>query len=269
MNPIDLSRVIELPKVIAYIRTLQKKSGGFGATRRLPATIEDTYHSIAIFRLLAADLSVDSELADCRSDRLLLGFIERMWANPQLDVKTIYQLYATAMDLNAGFDPAPMRALAAKRLQQQTTLRTYFYTAMILGSACLPLLQRQLGPEWLYRIFPLRRICEGIFMALGAVQASCVEIPEPLQTELIDWLQRCQTPDGGFGFMPGTTSFIENTHFCLKSLTRLQAKPEDTQKAVAFISRCQTRYGGFGRRGLASPFLDSTYHAIASLSILA
>jgi hypothetical protein len=268
MDQIDLPSVIEIPKAIAYIRSLEKQTGGFGATRRLPATIEDTYHSVAVFKLLGCWASLKNELIACRGDRKLSGFLARLWMNPQLDVKSIYQLYATAMALDAGFDPAPLRTLASAKLQQKNTLRTCYYTAMILGLDIAPLLEQQLGPEWQRGLFPFRRTCEEMLMALEIVLAAGGEITEALQAELVDWFQRCQTPDGGFGFLPGTTSFIENGHFCLKALARLHAKPAEPKKAVAFIAGCQTCNGGFGRRGKAAPFLDSTFHAIACLILL-
>lgn len=100
-------------------------------------------------------------------------------------------------------------------------------------------------------------------MYLARVSARALPLPNP---ELIAWLQACQNGDGGFGFFPGTTSFIENCHACLRALAFLGAKPLDPELAASFLSGCQTAGGGFSRGGRAAPFLDATWHALASLS---
>jgi len=87
--------------------------------------------------------------------------------------------------------------------------------------------------------------------------------------ELAGWLQRSQNGDGGFGFFPGTTSFIENCHAALAALSLLGARPLDPANARAFLLSCQTGGGGFGRSPKAAPFLDASWHGVASLRLLA
>ena len=81
----------------------------------------------------------------------------------------------------------------------------------------------------------------------------------------IDWLRACQNYDGGFGFMPGTTSFIENTFYGLRALNLLGGKPKDMEMALNYVLSCRTKSGGFSRKANAAPFLDATYYAIGSL----
>jgi hypothetical protein len=85
---------------------------------------------------------------------------------------------------------------------------------------------------------------------------------------LISWFRASQNGDGGFGFFHGTTSFVENCHYCLQALTVLGAEPVDPEKARRFITACRTASGGFGRGIRAAPFLDATWHAVASLVLL-
>jgi prenyltransferase beta subunit len=86
--------------------------------------------------------------------------------------------------------------------------------------------------------------------------------------ELVAWLQRTQNGDGGFGFFPGTTSFIENCHAGLAALSLLGARPIDLDGARAFVVSCQTGRGGFARSPKAAPFLDASWYGIASLRLL-
>ena len=85
---------------------------------------------------------------------------------------------------------------------------------------------------------------------------------------LTKWLQRSQNGDGGFGFFPGTTSFIENCHATLAALSLLGARPVDLAEARSFIISSQTGGGGFARSPGAAPFLDASWHGIASLRLL-
>ncbi len=92
----------------------------------------------------------------------------------------------------------------------------------------------------------------------------------PSETEkMVRWLRRCQAPDGGFGFFPHTTSYIENCHWALAALALLDSRPGRPESAAAFILACQTTSGGFSRNSRAAPFLDSSRHAVQGLRHLA
>ncbi|MGV1100995.1 prenyltransferase/squalene oxidase repeat-containing protein [Thiovibrio sp. JS02] len=263
-----LAETVVVDRLTAYVRALAKESGGFGATRRLPATVEDTFHAVAILKLLADNAFFDAPLRQCRSDARLLAYLGGLWPGMRLDFKSVHQLSATAANLEAAFAPAPMKRLVAAKLGDNPGLPACYYAALISGREALPLFRARLGEHWRQRLLPARWTCEEMMMGLEILQAVGQEPDEELREKLVPWFQNCQTADGGFGFMPGTTSFIENSHFCLRALTRLRAKPLDPGGAAAFIAGCQTRNGGFGRRGRAAPFLDATYHAVAGLSFL-
>lgn len=99
-------------------------------------------------------------------------------------------------------------------------------------------------------------------------------VPLTGRTEMLDtkkaiqWARACQNPDGGFGFYPGSTSFTENCHLCLRILKRLGASPIDPLAVKDFIMGCRTATGGFARKNGSAPFLDATWNAIASLALL-
>ncbi|UCG01565.1 MAG: hypothetical protein JSW11_18370 [Candidatus Heimdallarchaeota archaeon] len=84
----------------------------------------------------------------------------------------------------------------------------------------------------------------------------------------LSYLNRCQSGDGGYGFLPGSTSFLENVCYALRAYQNLQFPPKHTDKIFAFIQRCQGRRGGLGRKDITLPTIKSTSHALESLSIL-
>jgi prenyltransferase beta subunit len=116
--------------------------------------------------------------------------------------------------------------------------------------------------------FPMHfRTAKELWMSLGLAEGR----PERLNTDrrsLLTWIRSCQNPDGGFGFLPGTTSYMENVHTCLRVLALLNAAPLDHARARQFILNAWTRSGGFARKSGGAPFLDATWHAVGSLSIL-
>lgn len=86
--------------------------------------------------------------------------------------------------------------------------------------------------------------------------------------KLIEYFRECQNHDGGFGFLPGTTPYIDNTYFCLNALKFLGSKPKNSENALNLILFYQTKLGGFARIPDAATFLDSTFYAVKSLGIL-
>jgi prenyltransferase beta subunit len=86
--------------------------------------------------------------------------------------------------------------------------------------------------------------------------------------EIIKWVQLCQNGDGGFGFYPGTTSFMENTYCALEILAKLGSSPVQTELCQRYILSCQTKNGGFGRAPASFPFIESTFHAVMGLLLL-
>jgi prenyltransferase beta subunit len=86
--------------------------------------------------------------------------------------------------------------------------------------------------------------------------------------ELVDWLRKCQNCDGGFGFFPGTTSYVEYCDYSLSALSLLNIRPADPVNAGQYICYCQTGAGGFSRSARAAPFLEASYHALQGLLCL-
>ncbi len=259
-----------------------KDGGGFGATPRLPATIEDTYYALRSLTLLKAmDIFVPEELfwghgpflkARLKEGAFGMGNLYRLlWSMIGLDtmgkeglskevspgriarligarlgegLEDLYYLRRIE-ELFANAGPGPTAGLAAGM------------TKGVRGPA-LPVLGpssvKGLNQARLY--IYLRQHPAGEGLGRGERQ------------EWISWLRACQNHDGGFGFMPGTTSFMENCWYGLHALALLGQGPPDPQGLCDFIVSARSARGGFGRKNLGVPFPESTWHASASLSLL-
>jgi hypothetical protein len=86
--------------------------------------------------------------------------------------------------------------------------------------------------------------------------------------EIVRWIQLCQNGDGGFGFYPGTTSYMENIYCALEILSKLYSAPMKIDLCQNYILSCQTASGGFGRAPASFPFIESTFHAVVGLLLL-
>lgn len=263
-------QTIDADRAVAYVRSLEKNEGGFGATRRLPATVEDTFHAVAVFRLLAETGARPEHLVQCRTEARHLAFVAGRWPGEELDLKSVAQLCLTARDLASHLDPAELAPLVDRKLGRSPSLANRYYASLILADSG-PAAARQgfdPPPAGNRLATSARHVCQERLMALAVRRAEGAGPDGEERQALITWFRDCQTPDGGFGFLPGTTSFIENCHFCLQALASLGGRPRDRAGVAAFIAGCQTRGGGFGRRGNAAPFLDATYHAVAAQACL-
>ena len=102
--------------------------------------------------------------------------------------------------------------------------------------------------------------------------ARCVILMKETETrfreqEYVRWLKDAQMPDGGFGFLQGSTSYLETTCYALRALKALNSAPGDLHECERFIRLCKCQKG-YARQILARPSIESTYHAVSGLNIL-
>lgn len=254
---------IDFAGVAAYVAKRRKATGGYGATLRLPATIEDTFEAVAISRDLAI-LAPGTALphppeADPELHNYLREALRRSWPG----LRTTCQLIRTGLFLGIPVDLERARNYTASHRAETNDLHTAYYTALIDNAI------RTDHPAHPTDIPPISGHPTVKEVRMHLTLRKLTKNPaSPEHGELLAWLRRCQNGDGGFGFFPGTTSFIENSHHTLAALTMLGDAPDEPAKAHQFVLSCQTAGGGFGRSLRAAPFLDSTWHALASLRLL-
>lgn len=251
-----MPRQVDHTALMDFVLKRRKATGGYGATPRLPATIQDTFQAVAIGLVLGQDPPTP------KSEPALAEYLARMLAVPWLGIGTTFRLLLTCRVCGIAVDAERVRAHLAACLSGDTSLAATYYVSRITREI--------LGEEPDFR-GPGRSLMLPAPCAVGDVARYLFVKKmddQPVAGELAGWLQRTQNGDGGFGFFPGTTSFIENCHAGLAALSLLGARPIDPVNARAFIVSCQTGRGGFGRSPRAAPFLDASWHGVASLRLL-
>lgn len=251
-------------EVVEFVLSRWQASGGFGFVPTLPASVEDTYHALRILEMLLPHS--ESEIGELKENPRLEAFLDRKEDKEAWSLKTAYQyLYACGF---CGYqaDEAWVKRFLQNRITAASSLSDQYYLARIHRG--FPAASRVNWADGLMSPpMDAWETAEDLWMQLYLHEGS----PAPLHTtrdELIRWLRACQAPDGGFGGLPETTSFIENSHWCLNALAFLGARPRFPDEARAFIFRCRTRRGGFARKGGGAPFLYATWHAVAALTTL-
>lgn len=253
-----MPRQIDQAALMEFVHKRRKATGGYGATPRLPATIQDTFQAVAIHLVLG------EEPPRPQSEPALADYLARMLAVPWLGIDTTFRLLLTCRICGLALDGELVRAHLAACLARGTSLAATYYVSRI-AREILGEEPDFLGPE---RPLALPAPCavEDAARYLLVKNMAGQAIAEA--AELVGWLQRSQNGDGGFGFFPGTTSFIENCQAALAALSLLGARPTALANARAFIVSCQTGRGGFARSPKAAPFLDASWHGVASLRLL-
>lgn len=250
-------RQVDQAALLEFLRKRRKATGGYGATPRLPATIQDTFQAVAI-RLVLGE-----ETPTPQAEPALAQYLARMLAVPWLGIDTTFRLLITCRLCGLALDVARLRAHLAACLSRDASLAATYYVRRIFKEILEE--PESLGPQRPV-VLPARCAVEDAARYLFVKTMGGQRIEEA--GELTGWLQRSQNGDGGFGFFPGTTSFIENCHAALAALSLLGVKPSDPVNARTFLLSCQTGGGGFARSPGAAPFLDASWHGVAGLRLL-
>ncbi len=256
-----------LSRVEQFVELRKKEGGGFGATPNLPATVEDTYHAL---RILDSISSV-SKTAFSRQTRrwpelssFLHSFLKK---DLELGARGVFQLFWCMKYCRALPPERQVLAVIGRKILDRPGRENLYFALRTM----LEVLESTPGRE---AILPGTPPAEPIFEGILRKRMMDLYLDRHLgwgkipAGEAAAWFRLCQNPDGGFGFMPGTTSYIENCHYGLSSLALLDSAPADKAACQNFIMGCRTRSGGFSRNSSAAPFLDATWHAVRGLLIL-
>jgi len=248
---LQMSSYVDLPRVIQYLRDREKEGGGFSFAPELYPDIEDTYYAVRILQFL--DVDVDRN----KTSNYLKNIDWKQAGFPRAVYMLLYIHLSFGIEL-----PRQLIDFSIKDWSGFAILDAQYFSDEIRKLIHQPLK-------------PLRSSSPFQF-----------QTPESLQTlrkkvsilsnrgigfdrqQIIKWVQLCQNGDGGFGFYPETTSYIENTYCALDILWRLDASPLQTDLAQKYILGCQTKNGGFGRAPISFPFIESTFHAVMGLLLL-
>ena len=254
---------IDLKLIIKFISDRKKEDGGFAQAPSLPHTIEDTFHAISILQQIQrhTNSNIINKLINADNTiNYLTHLLKTQWCNIKTFFQLAYSCKAAGMDLDIDILKARVKKYFTKT--NKNNICSYYYGIMLFNI----INEKFTFPFKNTLIIQNDRYTSKEVLMLIMVR-KYYNLPVDIG-HLSTWLKKCQTCDGGFGFYPGTTSYIENCHFCLKALSLIGSEPIDIAGVYNFILACQTKSGGFGRKNNAAPFLDATWHAIAGLSIL-
>ena len=252
---------LDLSELQSFVLKRLQSDGGFGATPMLPHTIMDTFCGVKILYFLQ-DLLQENQyrkiIAHEQTRQYLIDFSTHRDTVP---ARIKYQLVILLKLFSLPLTLLPPVSRDSHNFRGFEEL----YYLSILGEKIPfppPL------PET-YNFMSMQDKCvKDCFFYLRWRSLTSFSNRRPIipaRDELLTWLIKSQGRDGGFGFYPGTTSFIENCRYALAALAMIGSRPAEGGKAADFIVSCQTGAGGFSRNPMAAPFLENSLHALYAL----
>jgi len=238
---------IKKDEIIKFIQGYEQEEGGFSFARTTPATLDDTYFAIKTFQEL------NYPYYNIKTKK----YVNKISPNSVKDSKLLYKLIwlkkyfrINVNDINNAF-----------HIQSKNLDGAYYLMKInkLLGSKIFldynAKRYNNKPPKYVSDVLKLAYLFNELKEEFNKVA-------------YVRYLQDCQNSDGGFGFHPGTTSFLGNTYYSLRALTILHARPKEIEKCKQFIVACKIKAGGFGRQIMTVPTIESTYYAIKSLKLL-
>ncbi|MEM2838478.1 MAG: prenyltransferase/squalene oxidase repeat-containing protein [Thermoplasmata archaeon] len=244
-------------RLIEFVFSMENASGGFNYPRCTPASIEETYFGLSILEGIGFDY---------RNPKTV-SYLDSIVLRKNTSLKHLYQVLASyrilCLDNKMKDIDRILISLDANRITRLADL--YYYALLCKG------LNRELNIPKKWQNALVQSMSKGQ-KHISTCQR-CVTICEMAEIDcdkesIISWVQKSQNPDGGFGFYPGTTSYLENVWAALDCLEKLRAKPLSPGSCAEFVMSCASRAGGFGRQKQALPTLEHSFMAVESLRIL-
>jgi hypothetical protein len=247
----ELTRYPEFDKAVQYLQEREKKEGGFSFAPQLYPDIEDTYYAVRILQFLDVDVDRNNTGHYLKNiDWKQVGF-----------PRVVYMLFYLHRSLGIEL-PHQLIDLSSKDWLESGTPDAQYFSDAIRKLLNQPL--RTLHSSSSFQ-FQTHENLETLRKKVSILLDRDINLDKQ---QIIRWVQLCQNGDGGFGFYPETTSFMENTYYALEILSKLGSSPVQMELCRRYILSCQTRDGGFGRAPISFPFIESTFHAVSGLLLL-
>ncbi len=257
--------------LVNFLQSREKKEGGgFSASPRLPATIEDSYCALRIVSFLNDRHYPGTKTGPFRKRHI--NYLSHSF--PIGTVKGAKNLFQALWCLDfckydigyfepfykAG-SPLKLKGISLEDLYYLHKLANLLHSNNISVPFAI-----EMQPDILHAAVTVEDKWRALYITFfnGGKARDRRQL-----RQLSEWIIECQNSDGGFGFSPGTTSYIENCHYALWALKLLGTALDSKQRRAVqeFALACRTRSGGFSRRPDASPFMDATYHAVAVMLV--
>lgn len=226
----------------------KENKGGFGATPLLPPTLEDTYFGVKALSYL------DKALLENISPKVY-AFLSNFLKDDFLDALALYRIFILCEILRKEI-PQEFLVYAKNQLEaflsfEKNSSRLY---ALWYISKKINKKDAQDQIKKILSKIPIKTIEDLYYLG---------QIEKNLWFKHKEFVISSQNGDGGFGFYPKTTSYLENTYYALKILSlSTSLEREIFSKALEFIRVCQNRDGGFGRKPGGVSFLETTSYAV-------
>lgn len=243
-------------KLVRFVLTMENPSGGFNYPRDTPASIEETYFALNILHILE----------ETYSNKRTAAFVRNAHVDSETTLKHLHQMACICdllglsdkdREIGETFSVTRRRVKDITSLHYHLLLSKRYGTSRLKEKTAVAILKRTLGSQ------PLS--LSSAWRCIEAAEMLDQEIP---RDRLLMWIRRSQNRDGGFGFYPGTTSFLENTWYALQGLHTLGSEPRDPDGARRFVMMCESQTGGFSRQLSAVPTLEYSFMALLSLELL-
>jgi hypothetical protein len=246
-----LKRWLDLSKIIHYLKERETEEGGFSFAIDLYPNIEDTYYATRIFQLLNGDVDRNNIANYLKNiDWKQVGF-------PRTVYRLLYLHLSVVREL-----PRQLIDLIRKDWSGFAILDAQYFSDEIQKLLSQPM--KPLASPSPFQ-FHQRENLEGLRKKVSVLTNHDIGFDKQ---EIVRWVQLSQNGDGGFGFYPGTTSYMENTYCAIEILSMLGSSPVHVELCRKYILSCQTGHGGFGRAPISIPFIESTFHAVSGLLLL-
>lgn len=241
-------------KTKIFLTLRVKENGGFGANPFLPATLEDTY-----FGTLASFFLSDGFFKKIKPK--ILKFLDQLNFQEIHEPIKGYQILKMYQLLNLDL-PLEFKRKVKELINSHNQFKDYLHS-------------RVFALWHLSMISGDKKIAKNIKNHVNYMKFKTLEelyylseISPSTKGEYINLVLKSQNGDGGFGFYPGTTSYLENTYYALKILSNLIIYESVLIKAKEFILACYNSDGGFARKPGGISYLSTTAMALESLAFL-
>ena len=242
---------IDLNKVIDFVLKKEKDEGGFGATPLLPPTIEDTYYAVKILYLCNFSLNIER----------LKDFL--LHQNPlELSLKPLPKYFKLLKYLNLLNSLSPkIINICKNKLRKNLTKSLNNLEKLCFIMEIFEILNEN-DPTLLIKKHVSNNFSSFNLKSLEAYYYLYKILRDNFPSEFINIVLEAQNPDGGFGILKDTTSYMDSTYYACYILYHSNLKPKNLTKLKDFILSCWTSDGGFGRNSQGISFLESTYNAL-------
>jgi hypothetical protein len=244
-------------RLIKFVCEYENPAGGFNFPRETPASIAETYNGVMLFNELGFDCG----------NPLTKEYIRNLELKADMSLEHLYRLAKVSETLSMPDRMSEIReSVLGRKCRKGSKLTDAYYSVLLEEVLDIDGVLRQDMLEYVLKskVKKLRFMSEcQKYLAVKTHLGLEVETEEA-----VSWVQATQSYDGGFGFLPGSTSFLENVYSALDSLQMLNSVPLDTQGCEDFVLACRSKEGAFGRQLMALPSLEHSLLAVRSLKII-